>query len=76
MTIYNKLQNALSEVDGNVEAYMQDHLKHTECANCDCDMAYGHRCIVCDFEITEAGCSKREGHCVDCFDQLQWDLKN
>lgn len=44
------------------------------CESCDCDGE--HRCINCGDEIAEAGCRKREGMCVDCWNDFQWSLKN
>lgn len=80
MTLYNKLMQATDGVGGNIRAHQQDQDREPShkayCHDCDCDFSDGHRCIVCDFEISEAGCIKRNGHCVDCWVDLQWSLKH
>lgn len=49
-------------------------LETKECKTCDC--ADGHACIFCNMEIGETSCINRDGHCIDCWNDLQFALKN
>lgn len=46
-----------------------------ECPHCDCEEGE-HKCIVCGEEIGPVSCLNREGHCITCWDDLQYSLKN
>lgn len=65
--IYNTLMSATNDVGGNVFAYVYQNgkpVKTSVCNRCDCEN--GHFCLLCDRDLSEESCIKRQGLCIDC----------